>query len=796
MEQLTFHTLEFEKIQTSLAELAYSPLGKIHIDELRPATDLRTIEGNLIDVSEVKSIRALHGPIPLGGVRDIREPLAMARMQGAILSPLELRQVYDTIRAAKAIKKFIEEIDPPEYARILQKVEEIVIFDELESKVRQAIDEDGEILDSASQTLKRIRRDLRQAREKIQSWLQNFLQRQNYQSVIQDQVITLRQNRYVIPIKASSRGKVKGIVHDQSSSGVTVFIEPLETVELNNYIASLEADEKQEIQRILLELTELVRQHRDALQDTLSILGELDFINAKAKLSERWNCTAPTLSRKRRLHLRQARHPLLLLQYEDEPQQVVPIDIKMTDEFTTLLITGPNTGGKTVSLKTIGLLALMAQAGLHIPAAQDSEVSVFQHIFADIGDQQSIEQSLSTFSSHISHIVQLLKQANQHSLVLLDELGAGTDPAEGASLGVAILEHLDRVEAICIATTHHDALKSYAYTHPRTMNASVEFDVNTLSPTYHLQVGLPGKSNAFIIAERLGVSAAIIRRAKELMGEDLLKVDHLIHKLTADSEEMSRKKAEIDARHRGVLRLEKETDKLLAMAEEERQQIVNDALEEARKIVDRAIQQSQEVLQKLPGKYREERKQVLKPLHKEAVAVRDRLKKSQSQRTVAERNQTAPGDLKIGAKVRLAGYDQTGTVVSVSKDKKQAEVQVGAMRIEIPINQLTPIGQPKSGSENQAVSVSDHSGAGGGDQSVPLELVLVGKRVDEALEEVEKYLDQAFLSGLSSVAVVHGMGTGTLKKAVSGLLRSHPHVVNYAVDEHNYGMTHVELARK
>lgn len=794
MEQLTLQTLEFEKIKTYLARFTYSALGKTHIDALEPMTEPQMIEICLAEVSEIKDIRALHGPLPIEGLRDLREPLALARVQGAILSPLEFRQIYDTLRAGRAVKKFIEAVDPPVYKQILQRVGDIALVDGVEVGIRQAIDEEGEILDGASQALKRIRRDLRQAREKIQAWLQHFLQRQDYQSVIQDQVITMRQNRYVIPVKASSRGKIKGIVHDQSSSGVTVFLEPLETVELNNYIASLEAEEKREIQRILLELTDLVRQCLEPIQSTLHILGKLDFINAKAKLSEVWHCTQPKLTKKRELHLLQARHPLLLLQYEEVLTRVVPIDVHLSEEYTTLLITGPNTGGKTVSLKTIGLLALMVQAGLHIPAAKDSEVSVFQSIFADIGDQQSIEQNLSTFSAHVSHIVQILKQADRHSLILLDELGAGTDPAEGASLGIAILEYLDQVNALCLATTHHDALKSYAYTHPRTMNACVEFDVNTLSPTYRLMIGLPGKSNAFIIAERLGLSQAIIQRAKDLIGEDLLKVDHLIRKLTIDSEEMSRKKTEIEARYRGVLRLEKETDKLLAMAEQERQQIVNNALGEARQIMDQAIQQSQQVLKLLPGKSREEGKQLLKPLHKEAAVVREKLKKTKLPRIIP--TETGPGEVTIGAKVRLAGFSQTGTVLGLSKDEKQAEIQVGSMRVEIPIHQLTPLSQPHVSSAIPAVSVSDHSGAGTHDQSVPLELVVVGKRVDDALEEVEKYLDQAFLSGISSVAVVHGLGTGTLKKAVSDLLRSHPHVVNYAVDEHNYGMTNVELARK
>lgn len=794
MEQRTQQALEFDKVKSYLTQFTCSALGKMHIDALTSIADIHQIDSWLSEVSELKEIRMLHGHLPFGGLSDIREPLARARIEGSILSPQELRQIYDTLRAGKTLKKFISSIDPPVYKRILEKVEHIATPDAVESAVRRAIDEEGEILDGASQKLKHIRRELRQSREKIQNWLQNFLQRQSLQSVIQDQVITLRQNRYVIPIKAASKGKIKGIVHDQSASGVTVFVEPLETVELNNQVASLEAEEKQEIQRILIELTDLVREHLFMIQSTLNILGELDFINAKARLSEKWDCHQPKLRQDRCLKLFSARHPLLLIQYENDRKQVVPIDVRIENDYATLLITGPNTGGKTVSIKTIGLLTLMVQAGMHIPVDKDSEISVFSSVYADIGDQQSIEQSLSTFSSHITHIVAILHNVDDRSLVLLDELGAGTDPAEGASLGVAILEYLDYVNATCIATSHHDALKSYAYTHPRTMNACVEFDVNTLSPTYHLLLGLPGKSNAFIIAERLGVSNSIIHRARELMGEDLLRVDHLIQKLTTDSEEIEKKKGEIDARYRGVLRLEKETDRLMERTEQERQAIINKALEEAKQIVDQTIKQSQNILHKLPRSTREEAKQQLKTLHKEAATVRQKLYKEKEKRPVISEPARQAIEIAPGGKVRLAGFDQTGTVLNISKDGRQAEIQVGAMRIEMPLDRLTPVSSPKTQAPQAKISVSDFSSTTD-ERFVGMELVIVGKRVDEALDDVDKYLDQAFLSGLTSVSIVHGVGTGKLKKAVSNFLRSHPHVISYAIDEQNHGMTNVQLAR-
>ena len=793
MEFLTEQALEFDKVKSYLAQFALSTIGKAQSDALSPVAERERIETWLSEVSELKEIRALHGRLPLEGLADIREALARSRVDGAILDPLELRQVYNILRSGRSVKKFVLELEADSYPGIREKAERIDFIDPLERAIFRSVDDEGEILDGASQKLKQIRKELRIVRENIQGRLQKLLQRHDYQSVIQDQVITMRRNRYVIPVKAASKGKLKGIVHDQSSSGVTVFIEPLETVELNNRIASLEAEEKEEIRRILQELSAQVGEHRFVIEDTMLVLGELDFINAKSRLSERWDCRQPALNEQKRLVLRNARHPLLLMQNENDPSGVIPLDLPLGEEHSTLLITGPNTGGKTVALKTVGLLAMMAQAGLHIPAAKDSELCVFDDIFADIGDQQSIEQNLSTFSSHVKHIVQIVEQVTERSLVLLDELGAGTDPAEGAALGISILEYLDAQDAKCLATTHHDALKSYAYTQPRTLNACVEFDVNSLSPTYHLLVGVPGKSNAFIIAERLGLPAHLIQRGKNLMGEDLLQVDHLIRKLTQDSEELERKKNEADAKYRGVLRLEKETDKLINTAEQERREILDKALEQAKTIVDDAIRQSQDILRKLPATSREQGREQVKTLQREATDIRKKLK---NRRKKVPNDAAPPRDqnITIGAKVRVTGFEQTGSVLQLSKDGKQAEIQVGMMRLELPVRQLSLVENAKAARPN--VSVADLSGNPADTQSVPLELVIVGKRVDEALDEVNSYLDQAFLSGLPSVSIVHGMGTGKLKKAVAGFLRSHPHVLNYAVDKRNYGMTNVELARK
>ena len=793
MESITQHLLEFDQVQADLMQLTVSALGQSQIEALTVSADFDRIETWLAEVSELKEIRAVHGALPLGGMCDIRAALARARVEGEILAPLELRQIYDTLRAGKATREFIGAIESPHYPRIQAKVAQIAFLQPVEAAIRQAIDEEGEILDGASPKLKHIRKELRHTREKIQTWLQHFLQRAESQSIIQDQVITSRHERYVIPVKASSRGKVRGIVHDQSASGMTVFIEPLETVELNNRIASLEAEEKQEIRRILLELTALVRAHRPVIQETIAILGELDFINAKARLSAKWQCNPPKLRPDRCLNLFQARHPLLLRQHETEPEQVVAIDVRMEPAQTTLLITGPNTGGKTVALKTIGLLALMVQAGMHIPVALESEISVFRHIYADIGDQQSIAQNLSTFSSHIRHIVDILQQLDERSLILLDELGAGTDPAEGASLGIALLEYLDQVGATCIATTHHDALKAYAYTHPRTMNACVEFDVQTLSPTYRLLFGLPGKSNAYIIAERLGLPPQIIQRAKALLGAELYQVEHLIRKLTTESVAIDKQKAETEARLRAATRLEDETSRLLATAAEERREMLDKALAEAKRIVEQTTRRAQEMLAKLPSATKAAGKESVKAFQKEAALVRQNAEDVKKEREIVPI--AGASEIIKGQHVRLAGMGQTGIVLNISKDGKAAELQVGALRIEMPVNQLTPLSAAATPPRVQKISIAEIS-AGADENSVMTpELVIIGKHVEEALEDVDKYLDQAFRAGLAAVTIVHGIGTGKLKQAVATLLRAHPHVSDYAIGEYNQGATIVELKR-
>ncbi|PID59140.1 endonuclease MutS2 [candidate division KSB3 bacterium] len=793
MEFLTEQALEFDTVKEYLAQFALSLPGKQELKDLRPLTDRERIEILLTEISELKDIRAVHGHLPLETLEDIREPLRRSRVDGAILEPLELRQIYNVLYSGRGVKQFVDALDAQSYPCLRKKVESIVLIEALERAIARSVDEEGAILDSASQKLRQIRKELRIARESIQRRLQTFFQRQDYQGVLQDHVITMRHNRYVIPVKAASKGKIKGIVHDQSSSGMTVFIEPQETVELNNRLASIEADEKAEIRRILLDLSGQVAESRVEIEETLIALGELDCINAKTRLSERWNCCQPELCERKQIVLQQARHPLLLMQNEADPSAIVPLLLRFDDDFSTLLITGPNTGGKTVSLKTVGLLAMMTQAGLHIPAEKGSKLCVFDNIFADIGDQQSIEQNLSTFSSHVTHIVKILEQANDRSLVLLDELGAGTDPAEGASLGIAILEYLDANNAKCLATTHHDALKSYAYTQTSTLNACMEFDVDSLSPTYRLLVGMPGKSNAFVIAERLGLPGHVIRRAQTLMGEDLLQVDRLIRKLTKDSEELDRKKRETDAKYRGILRLEKESDLLMRAAEKEKQRILDTALRQAKNIVDDAIRQSQETVRSLPAAGREQGREKLKSLQRKASELHKALRTTR--KVVNSTPSAAKGEpVTVGAKVRMAGLERSGSVLRFLKDGKHAEVQVGMMRLEVPVDQLSLLQQAKSSSEHRKVSISDFSAHPGDSHTLPLELVLVGKRIDEALDELNGYLDRAFLSGLPSVSIVHGIGTGKLKKAVASFLRSHPHVLEYALDNRNYGMTNVRLA--
>jgi DNA mismatch repair protein MutS2 len=782
----TLRALEFDKVKVYLENFVTSELGRSWIQVLEPSSDKEVIETRLTETSEVKEIRSLHGPLPLEGLEDIRESLYKVKVEGSLLTPAELLGICRVLEVGNRTKRFVTRLTTP-YPHLLKKVEQIHVLENLEQVIRRAINDQGEILDSASLKLKKIRQDLRLTRDRIQNSLKDLFKRSDLQKIIQEPIITIRNNRYVIPVKTGFQSKLRGIIQDQSMSGATVFLEPIEVVELNNRLITLDAEEREEIHKILLELSAKVREHLDAIQITTDILGEIDFIQAKARLSEKWKGTQPRICEDKCISLIQARHPLLLIQHEGEEHKVIPIDVRIENEINMLLITGPNTGGKTVSLKTIGLLILMTQAGLHIPANIHSELPLFQKVFADIGDLQSIEQSLSTFSSHISRIVHILNHADARTLVLLDELGAGTDPAEGAALGIAILEYLDQIGAKVVVTSHHDSLKTFAYTHPRALNASVEFDINTLSPTYRLLFGLPGKSNAFIIASRLGLPENIVQRARSLMGSEFIRLEKLIQKLTTDSEFIEKAREEAEQSYALAKQAQEKWLTTVQTLEQERQDILNRATTEAKEIVDAARRKAKYILTQMQTVEERQAVKLLETLKQDSQKLKNRIQPSSK----VLQNISQSGELHIGQFVQIPSLNQKGTILGLNKDKKTAEVQVGSVKLQVSTSQLVPLSKPIS---PQVEEIQPTLGIEPvKDEIVRGEITLAGKPVATALEELDKFLDEAVLAGLSSVAVIHGIGTGKLKAAVEKMLSTHPQVAAYNTAEHYGGITLVKL---
>ncbi|NLK01286.1 MAG: endonuclease MutS2, partial [Clostridia bacterium] len=538
MLRVTIEKLGLPKVIWMIKERCGSSVGEDMVDEMRFSSDLFQISKWQEETNEAVEALRLYPDIPIGGIRDIRRALKRAE-RGGVLDPTDFLDIADTLRCARRLRGFIFEMEA-EIPHIKSLAEGIVINEDLENRIKKTVDQEGEIHDDASPKLAQIRRKIKSLRERVQDRLSGIIQSVELQKHLQDALITIRGDRYVVPVKAESRSRIPGLIHDQSASGATIFVEPYKIVELNNELRQAKSDEKNEIDRILSELTERVAHDEKDLGQTLFLLARIDFILAKGKLSHDMDGASPRLNRSGYINIRQGRHPLI------DKDEVVPIDVYLGKDFKILIITGPNTGGKTVTLKTVGLLTLMAQLGLHIPALHNSEIAIFDHIFVDIGDEQSIEQSLSTFSSHLNNIIDILPRVNEQTLILLDELGAGTDPAEGSVLAMAILEHLTEKGCLCVATTHYSELKSFAYTMTGIENASVEFDAETLRPTYRLLIGLPGKSNAIEIASRLGLNETIVRRSKELLSTEEIQVSDLIRGLEENRRisNLERQKAE------------------------------------------------------------------------------------------------------------------------------------------------------------------------------------------------------------------------------------------------------------
>lgn len=781
MNERSMRVLEWPKIKERLQRETSFSLGAEHVQNLQPQFDLAAVEAQQELTSDALALLWREGSPPFGGAKDIGALLKRTAV-GGMLDGSQLLECAGVIYCSQNMVEYLTE-GPPSLQRFTVQ---LAVLPELYGEITRCIDEDGGVRDQASPQLAQIRVKMRSLAQKVRDKLDSLIHNASVQKQLQESIVTIRNNRYVVPVKAEYKNHFAGIVHDQSASGATLFMEPAAVVELNNQLRLAEQEEQREIIRILQRLSGWIQNENDALLTSLDVLGKLDAIFARAKLSRAMKGVRPKLNDSGNIHIKQGRHPLL-------GDDVVPIDIWLGDDFRILVITGPNTGGKTVTLKTVGLFTIMMQAGLHVPAADGTAMALFQGVYADIGDEQSIEQSLSTFSSHMTNIVDILDRADQQSLVLLDELGAGTDPTEGAALAQAILEFLKERAASCIATTHYSQLKSFAYSNDDVENASVEFDIQTLRPTYRLAIGVPGRSNAFAIASRLGLQNDVIDIAKSLLTEDQVLVDDLIIEI-----ESSRASAVKDRDEAAVLRrrydqLKQRYDEKMKDIEQERQQILRQAQDEAAALLHETRSEMDQLIGQLRRQHRGELEQVALETRAEMSRLQERFRRGEEQKAASG----GPKELKPGEPVRIISLRQNAHVLEGPNSSGEVLVQAGIMKVTVKASDLERI----EGQQNSKAPAQRRHSSGVGkakSESIRSELDLRGMTVDEALPLVDKYVDDAFLASLNRINLIHGKGTGALRDAIAQQLQAHPLVKSFRLgnpNEGGSGVTSVELAK-
>ena len=774
MEKRVLKTLEYDKILAMLKERASCCISRELVDTMEPSGDFDTVERELKLTAEAETLFYKTGRSPVDDFPDMRH--CLERMHAALfLSTGELLGIASCLKAARIAKDILaKEVGEESYLYNLAGL--LITHRSAEEEINRCIINEDEIFDGASPALARIRRAMRLANEKVREKLNSMIRSTAYQKYLQEPIITIRNGRFVIPVKQEYRQQVPGLIHDQSSSGATLFIEPSAVVELGNEYKKLLAEEADEIERILTELTAMLAPYADEVREDLNIMGQIDLVFAKAKLSRELNAVMPRLNRNNYVRIVRGRHPLI------PADKVVPIDIWIGRDYRSLIITGPNTGGKTVTLKIVGLFALMVQSGIFVPANEGSEFPVFEHIYADIGDEQSIEQSLSTFSSHMKNIVGILDKADENSLVLLDELGAGTDPIEGAALAMSILEELNDRHCICVSTTHYSEIKAFAMTHEGMENASMEFDIDRLCPTYRLYIGIPGKSNAFEISSRLGLPNSIIDKAKgflkgeDVRFEDIISSAQSQHRIAEEERKMAEEaRAELEKlradAERERRKLDEDRNRLQAKAKEDAKRIVADTKREMEKLIveirsikdidrsaaDRVIQAARDTLRATETAVNE----------KEAIKKED--------------NTKPPKTVRAGDTVNIVTLDQKATVLSAPDSKGEVMVQAGVMKLNVKLKDIRLIEEKKA-----AAPTSGKVGLGAGKQ-VGLELDVRGMLVDEANIIVDRYLDDAYNAGLSEVNIIHGKGTGALRAGVQAFLKRHPLAHRYRLGSHGEG---------
>jgi DNA mismatch repair protein MutS2 len=833
MNAKSLHVLEFDKIRRRVADLASFSAGRQLALDLLPTDDLRLARQWLAETTEAVRLLGEHSDVHLGGVFDVR-PLLPQAERGSVLLPPDLLEIRSTLLRVRSLRNTITRLEDrfPNLADIAFRLEPVP---HVADQIGQVINERGEVLDSASPKLARLRSEIKTVQGRLLDRLNRLVTSPNTAQYLQEPIVTRRQGRYVVPLKAEFKGRIRGLIHDQSSSGATLFIEPLSVVELNNEWRKLELDEQDEVRRILGELTELVAEEAPYIRQSVETLALLDLIFAKAKYAGDLLATQPELvpfrepakerSDGRRgqrgaesspepaptpvphpgsvLNLKRARHPLL------NQETVVPIDVYLDDDYFVLVITGPNTGGKTVTLKTVGLLALMAQAGMHIPADEGSTLSCFEAVYADIGDEQSIEQSLSTFSSHLTNIISILEQADERSLVLLDELGAGTDPEEGSALARALLDHLVRWRITTLATTHYSDLKVYAHGTPGVRNASVEFDLETLAPTYELSIGLPGRSNALAIATRLGLGDSIIDAAEAMVRPEALEADSLLQEIKDTRQALEQERAQAESLRRQAEAQEKELRYRLGKIEEARRQVLNEVRAQGQQELDQLREEVEQARRQLAGfaKYAGTGSQGSGlNTHQQMLAEAQRIlaERAKAVETVPEevappvddKQETVP--LSVGDTVWIPSLRASGIITELSAEDQDAELQIGSFRMRLPLDRLerrdASQAMPMGLSRPKTLPTPERTSASGPSPSVGMELDIRGASVEEMLPRLEKYLDDAYLGMLPWVRIIHGKGTGVLRTAVRKELSKHPLVKSYREGEPGEGGDGVTVA--
>lgn len=789
MNQKVLRTLEYNKIVERLAEYAFGADTKERCLSLLPSTSLSEITNAQQQTKDAMNRSLKKGRLDCSGIKPLSSAIRRVEIGGTmnIEELLDLCKLLETARRVKAYgRKEREDIPSDSLSELFDGLEPL---SPLCDEIRRCIISVDEISDDASSNLKSIRRSIRSTGDRIHAQLNQMLNNQNVRNCLQDFVITMRNGRYCLPVKAEAKSQITGMVHDQSSSGSTLFIEPMAVVNLNNELKELSIKEQDEIAVILATLSAKAGEYIPAIETDYQILTELDFIFAKAAYALEYNGITPHFNTERKIRILKGRHPLL------DAKKVVPIDISLGSDFDQLVITGPNTGGKTVSLKTVGLLTLMGQAGLPIPSGDRSELAVFDDIFADIGDEQSIEQNLSTFSSHMTNIIHILKEANEHSLVLFDELCAGTDPTEGAALAVSILSYFHSRGIRTMATTHYSEIKIYALTTSGIENACCEFDVETLSPTYRLLIGIPGKSNAFAISKKLGLSDTLIEDARTRISSNEQNFEDLLSDLEASRITIEKEQAEINRYKSEIAALKQQLKNKQEKLDESRDAILRKAKEEANQILQEAKDTADEAIRNF-NKYGTTRPSI-QEMEKQRTNIREKMaaneKKSSKKKDTAIYNPKVPKKLRIGDSVKVLSMNLTGTVHSLPNAKGDLFVQMGILRSQVNIKDLVLIEDAAPGSKKYA-----KTGAGklkmSKSASVSTEINLIGKTVDEAIALLDKYLDDAYLAHLPSVRIVHGKGTGALRSAVQSHLKRQSYIKSFHLGEFGEGDAGVTIA--